>query len=429
MIWLYRFLFPPLMLLASPYYVRRMLRRGGYGPGFSQRFGATPTLPARREGVRRIWIQAVSVGEMLAIGPLVEALLARGDIELYLTTTTSTGYKLACERYATKVAAIGYFPIDSWFFSRRAWKAVQPDLVILTEGERWPEHIRQAAVRGLPVVCVNARMSDRGYSRMQGFRGAVLSLFGGITRWLPCSVQDAERLVSLGFPAERITRTGNIKLDVTIPQMSEADRLRLRVELGLPERGLILLGSSTWPGEEEAVLQAFKTARERGVELSLLLVPRHAERRAEVRVLLEHSGLRFHFRSTGAAASPVDVAVGDTTGELRKLTQLADLVFVGKSLPPHHEGQTPIEAAALGKAILFGPKLSNFREISRDLSACGAALHVADAAALAEQTQELLSAPAHRAQMAQAAVAWHKANQGAIARTVAAVRAELRLVG
>jgi 3-deoxy-D-manno-octulosonic-acid transferase len=427
MIWLYRFLFPPLMLLASPYYLRRMLRRGGYGPGFSQRFGATPALPSRREGVRRIWIQAVSVGEMLAIGPLVDALLARGDIELYLTTTTSTGHKLAQERYGSRVVGLGYFPIDSWPFSARAWRKVQPDLVILTEGERWPEHIRQASSRGIPVVCVNARMSDRGYARMQRFRGAVLSLFGGITRWLPCSRQDAERLMELGFPGGRITPTGNIKLDVTIAPLSDEERSRLRAELGFPASGLILLGSSTWPGEEEAMLAAYRAARAAGMEVSLLLVPRHAERRAEVRTLLEASGLPFHFRSTGAAPGPVCIAVGDTTGELRKLTQLADLVFVGKSLPPHHEGQTPIEAAALGKPILFGPRLSNFREISRDLLACGGALPVADAAELADEVARLLAEPARRATMAQAALAWHRTNQGSVARTVAAIRSELRL--
>lgn len=427
MIWPYRLLFPPLMLLASPYYVRRMLRRGGYGPGFAQRFGATPPLPAKRAGVRRVWLQAVSVGEMLAIGPLIDALLAQGDIEIYLTTTTSTGHKLAVERYASKVIAIGYFPIDSWFFARRAWRAVQPDAVILTEGERWPEHIRQASSRGLPVICVNARMSDRGYRRMNRFRSAVLSLFGGVTRWLPCSVQDAERLAELGFPASRITRTGNIKLDVSIPRLAEAELARLRTELGLPAGDLILLGSSTWPGEEAAMLAALREARGAGLKVSLLLVPRHAERRAEVRALLEQEKVRFHFRSTGAATAEVDVAVGDTTGELRKLTQLADLAFVGKSLPPHHEGQTPIEAAVLGKPVLMGPLMSNFREIAADLSGRGAALHVADDAALAREVVRLLSDKAACERMAAAAADWRQANQGALARTVQAVRAELRL--
>lgn len=140
---------------------------------------------------------------------------------------------------------------------------------------------------------------------------------------------------------------------------------------------------------------------------------------------MEGSGFRFHFRSTGLASSCVEVAVGDTTGELRRFTQLADLVFVGKSLEPHHEGQTPIEAAVLGKALLFGARMSNFKEIALALRGCGAALPVADAKDLAGQCVALLSDPGRREAMASAAKAWHQVNQGAISRTVVAVRAEL----
>jgi 3-deoxy-D-manno-octulosonic-acid transferase len=424
MIWLYRLLFFPALLLASPFYLRRMLRRGGYGENFSQRFGATPALPARRPGVRRVWLQAVSVGEMLAIAPILEALHREPDVEVYLSTTTSTGYKLARERYAALTIGIGYFPIDWVFFSRRTWRAVAADLVILTEGERWPEHIRQAARRHVPVLCINARMSDRGYRRMRAFRWALGSLFGGITRFYASSEQDARRLRELGFAADSIVTTGNIKLDVTIPPIDEPTRAQLRRELGLDSE-LVLLGSSTWPGEEAALLQALAATRAAGLPVSLLIVPRHAERRAEIEALLQSSGLRYHFRSRGAAPSPVDVAVGDTTGELRKLSQLADVAFVGKSLPPHHEGQTPVEAAALGKPILFGPAMSNFRPIAGDLKACGAARVVESADALAAAATELLRDGAQRQSMAAAAQAWHRANQGAGARTLDLLKKEL----
>ena len=116
-------------------------------------------------------------------------------------------------------------------------------------------------------------------------------------------------------------------------------------ELGLPESGLVLLGASTWAGEEVALITALKSAREKGLAVTLLLVPRHAERREELRLLLEKSGLEHHFRTQGEASKVVDVVVGDTTGELRRLTQLADVVFTGKSLAPHDGGQTPVEAA------------------------------------------------------------------------------------
>ena len=424
MLWLYRLIFLPALVLAAPYYLRRMRKRGGYSENFGHRFGGTPPFPPKRPGVRRIWLQAASVGEVLAIGPILEALRREPEVEVYLTTTTSTGYNLAKERCAGLVLAVGYFPLDWWGFSRRAWQRVAPDLVILMEGERWPEHIHQAQVRGVPVVCINARLSDRGYRRLRSAHWATPMLFGRITRLLPCSRQDEERFRELGFAPDRITTTGNIKLDVTIPPLSDADRARLRRELGLG-KGLVLLGSSTWPGEEATLLAAFSVGRKAGLPISLLLVPRHAERREEIKALLQASGWRHHFRSAGAGPEEVDVAVGDSTGELRAFTQLADLVFVGKSLPPHHEGQTPVEAAALGKPIVFGPALSNFREIARDLAARGAARVVRDAEDLITTLPVLLTDTAARAAMAAAAQEWHRANQGAVDRTMGVIREEL----
>jgi 3-deoxy-D-manno-octulosonic-acid transferase len=421
MLWLYRILFVPALLVLAPVYLRRMWRRGGYGAGFGQRLGGHVRRP--RTGARRVWLQAVSVGEMLAIGPLLEALHADG-VEVWLTTTTSTGFRLANERYRALAAAIGYFPIDWWPFSARAWRRIRPDLVILTEGERWPEHLAQASKRRVPVLSVNARLSDRSFRRMRRFPWAARTMLGGVSRLLACSMQDATRFRELGFPADRIVVTGNIKLDVDIPRLDEAEKKRWRRELGLPE-GLVLLGSSTWPGEEDTLLEVLKTARARGVACSLLLVPRHAERRNEIDALLAAGGMRYHLRSRGSAPAVVDVAVADTTGELRQLTQLADLVFVGKSLPPHTEGQTPVEAAALEKPILFGPGMGNFREIARDLLARGAAWQVTDGSALVRRATELLEDGPRRADLATAAARWHRDNTGAVAGTLAIVREAL----
>ena len=428
MLWLYRILFLPGLLLLAPAYLWRMRRRGGYRDNFAHRFGGHPGLPQRRPGVRRVWLQAVSVGELLAIESMVDALVAAGDVEVYLTTTTSTGYRIALERYPQRTIGIGYFPLDWWLFSRRAWAKIKPDLVILTEGERWPEHIHQAAARGVPVLGINARLSDRSFRRMRRFPAASRLMLEGITRLLPCSAQDAVRFRELGFPAERLTTTGNVKLDVAIPPLGEVERAALRRELGLPA-GLVLMGASTWPGEETALVAALRRGRTEGHACALLLVPRHAERRAELERLLADSGLRVHFRSRGAAAGEVDVAVADTTGELRRLLQLADLVFVGKSLPPHTEGQTPVEAAALEKPILLGPGMGNFRLIARDLLARHAARPVADAAALADAAAELLGDAAARGQLAAAAGEWRRDNAGAAERTLAVIRAELAKLG
>ncbi len=429
MLWLYRLLFFPLLLIAAPYYLRRMWRRGGYREDFGQRFGAVPALPPKTPGKKRIWLQAVSVGEMLAIGPVLDGLVRRGDVEIYLTTTTSTGHKLAAERYRDRILALGYFPTDAWMFSARAWRQVQPDLAILTEGERWPEFIAQARRRGVPVIALNGRLSDRSFRRMRAWRGLLWSLLKGITRVLACSEHDAARFRELGFPADRVTTTGNIKLDLTVTPLSEAERAALKTELGLADAELILLGSSTWPGEEAALVDTLRTLRAAGSAARLLIVPRHAERRDDVEATLRDSGFSYHLRSRGAAPGAVDVAVGDTTGELRKFTQLADLVFVGKSLPPHTEGQTPVEAAALGRAIMFGPGMGSFRPIARDLVETGAARTVADGAGLSAAATELLSSPEKRRAMAEAALRWHRANQGAVKRSLTALDEEIRHLG
>ena len=177
------------------------------------------------------------------------------------------------------------------------------------------------------------------------------------------------------------------------------------------------------------MLEALRRARAAGHACSLLLVPRHAERRTEVDRWLRTVGVSFHFRSRGVAPGEVEVAVGDTTGELRKLTQLADVVFVGKSLGTHTEGQTPVEAAALAKPILFGPGMSNFRLLARDLITRGAAREVASVEELATATEELLREPKRRAALATAAAQWRAENGGAVARTLDVVREELAKLG
>jgi 3-deoxy-D-manno-octulosonic-acid transferase len=424
MIWIYRLLFPFFLVVMAPRYLLRMRRRGGYAAGFRNRFGLMPPIAPRRAGVRRVWLQAVSVGEMLAIEPILGALGSEG-VEVVLTTTTSTGYRVASDRHLPSVCAVAYFPIDWAPFSALAWRRINPDLAIVAEGERWPEHMHQARSRGVRVLCINARISDRSFGRLSRFAPAASFVVGGIDRLLASSAHDAESFRRLGYPADRISVTGNLKLDVRIPILGDAERALLREGLGLPEGSPVVLGSSTWPGEEAALVGALQGCRARGIGLRLLIVPRHAERREEIERLLQASGLSHHFRSRGAAPGPVDVSVADTTGELRRLAQLADIVFVGKSLAPHTEGQTPVEAAILGKPILMGPGMSNFRAISADLLRCGAAATVADPGGLLSEIALLVGDPARRAAMAAASAGWHKENGGALERTLGAIQGEL----
>lgn len=425
MLLLYRLLFLPSLTLAAPRFLRRMVRRGGYGRNFSHRFGSFPELPARTAGTRRLWIQAVSVGEVLAIGPLLQRLREDG-FELVLTTTTSTGYAVAAERYGPWLLGLGYFPIDFILFVARAWNRIRPDAALLVESELWPEHLRQASRRRVPVLLINARMSDRSFRRLSRFRRLVRPLARGLTAVLASSGRDCERWASLGLVEPgRVSSAGNLKFDLEIPPLDDQAKTRLRSELGLPPDGLILLGSSTWRGEEEVLLRLWRRARALGRPVSLLLVPRHAERRGEIEALLRAESVSAHFRSRGPARSQVEVAVGDTTGELRSFTALADLVFVGKSLPPNQGGQTPIEAAALGRPLLFGPEMGNFREAADSLVAARAAVRVDSAGMLEEAVLRLLADPQGRRAMGEAAAYWQRQNRGALARTLQAIQSHL----
>ena len=421
MSWAYRILFPLLLIPALPYYFWRMLRRGGYGSGFSQRFGFFPSQGPKNPGKRRFWLQAVSVGEIEAIGPLLRQLQATGEAEIILTTTTSTGYRLAKERYADVAQAIGIFPADLWPCSALAWRRIQPDVVILVEGELWPEHLAQARARGVPAYLINGRISDKSFARHQRFRKLSHHVLGHFRQIAAGSEEDARRFRVLGFDS---TITGNIKFDVASDApMSAEERARLRADLGFgaDPRTVVLLGSSTWKGEETALLKIIRELRAAGTDVRLLLVPRHSERRAEVAAEVSASGLDWHQRSSGGPVAPAGTIVhlADTTGELRRLTRAADLAFCGKSLAPHEGGQTPIECAAAGVAILYGPRMTNFRDICRGLEKAKAASRTEDGDSLGGKIRTLCGDERERTEMGRNGAAWHQGNRGATERTLA----------
>lgn len=438
MIFFYRLLFVPAIVFALPYYLWRMFKRGGYARDFFHRFGLIGNLPPRRAGVRRLWVQAVSVGEVRAIAPLLEALAKDPSVEVVLTTTTSTGYAIVREKYTALCIATGIFPLDFWAFSACAWRRIRPDAVILMEGELWPEHLNQARKRKVPAILINARLSDRSLGRYQRVRALAGRLLRHLDTILAGSQMDAGRFAALGYPQEQIHVTGNLKFDVHLPPVGDAaTRQQERAKLGFAAGSLVLLGSSTWPGEEEELIKVLQSARAAGIDCRLLLVPRHAERRGEIRQLLSRypqfghrvrSEEKAAAASTGVSASATnataatDIYVADTTGELAWLTQLADLAFIGKSLPPHTEGQSPIEAAAAGLPITYGPGMSNFRPICRSLQEAQAALRCADAQDAAANLLRLLQSAPERESLSANCRTWLSANQGATQRTLEQLR-------
>lgn len=429
MIWLYRILFLPIFIVVFPAYVRRMLKRGGYGKDFMHRFGGIPALPKKRKGIARLWIQAVSVGEIQAVEPLVRHFSEKG-VEVVLTTTTSTAYKILNDKYRPLLAGGGIFPIDFWPFSRRAWKKINPDLVILMEGELWPEHLYQAHRRKVPVCLLNGRLSDRSFGRYRKHMKLARWVFGQLDHVLASTKEDAERFANVGVSPAQIQVCGNLKFDVDGERMPDAAITAVRKSLGFGEDAgtRVLIGASTWPQEEALLLDVFKELRQRtgGENWRLLLIPRHAERRDEVVKLLEGQPLPWIQRSkTPNAPHSVAICLADTTGELRTLVQTADLAFIGKSLPPNDGGQTPIEAAVFGVAMVYGPQMSNFRPICRSLETARAAVRVDTAQAASDALLKLACDASERQALSEAAKIWHQANRGAAARSIRAIEQAL----
>jgi 3-deoxy-D-manno-octulosonic-acid transferase len=423
MIWLYRFLFPFLLLIASPYYLLRMAKRGGYRQMMAGRLGmysAWPKQPQRK----RIWIQAVSVGELLAVGDLIKCLESDGSYEVFLTTTTSTGFALAKDKYDGGPVRVASFPLDFFLFSARAWRAIQPDGVILMEGELWPEHIHQAYKRKVPLILVNARLSDKSFRRMQKVGTFCRSLFyDKITAVGAGSEVDAKRILELGFEQTRLSVTGNMKFDVVNASELSQDELKslsASVAWQIPEHQAypILIGAATWPGEEKLLIDTVLRLRSEGLNLRLMLVPRHMERRQELKLLLAaFPDVAWHFRSVSEwKGQPekglLDLCVADTTGELRKLLQLASIAYIGKSFPPHKQGQTPVEAAALGVPIIYGQGMANFRSICAQLESRQGAFRVRDAHELEASIRDLCGQEKLRQQRIIAARSVFESNLG-----------------
>lgn len=426
-IWIYRLVALPLLLLATPVFVWKMRRRGGYRDGFGTRFGLGLRLPPKNTGVQRIWLQAVSMGEMLAMEPLLLALADDPKKEVFLTATTSTGYAMALEKYEEIAVGVAYFPLDFWPFMRRAWRKIDPDLAIVAETEIWPEYLEQARVSGTKVVLANGRLSDSGHKSMRRLANVFRRQISSLSRILAGSELDVQRFRSIGISGDRVEMAGNLKIDVDFsPVLDVGERDSLRRSHGLG-KGFVLLGASTWAGEEDVLLEALRVVRTVDSNARLLIVPRHGERRGEIRRLLREraEGFSFQFKTDGLPEGEVDIMVCDTHGELRMLTQLADVAFIGRSLPPHTEGQTPVECGALGVPAVMGPGMSNFRSIRSQLLEAGAARQVEDGESLVQAILSLHGDEAAREAMSSAGKAWHSANRGSLQRHLDVIEQEL----
>jgi len=423
----YNLLFHVVYLLMLPHFLLRMRRRGGYRKGFAQRlFRISETDRARLSEGRKTWVHAVSVGELNIGLAFMKAWRERHpEAQFLLTVNTSTAQAIARANLDPRDVLL-YPPVDSPPVLSRLFATVDVERLVLVETEIWPNLLRAARRRDIPIVLLNGRVSDRSFARLRRIPWLTRRVYPLVSLFLMQSRRDAGRLASLGAPEERIRVLPSTKFDLAEADASEiASRREALLACGyLAEGSRVLLGSSTWPGEEAALARFWRERREGHPELRLILVPRHAERREEVCAELAGLGLKVCCWSAFAEScgAPFDVLLVDTTGELRHFTGLAEWVFVGKSLF-RSEGQNPLEAAALGRAVYTGPGMDNFREVMDDLEGAEALRRVPDEAGLFAALGEALAHPGAAAEMGARAAALVRERQGGLAAAVREVEA------
>jgi 3-deoxy-D-manno-octulosonic-acid transferase len=419
----YNILFPAAVLLMLPGFLVRMIRRGKYRHKFGQRFAIySPGVRQKIAGTNRVWVHAVSVGEVNIALKLIQALRDKDpSLAFVLSTTTSTGFKLAASRKSTWLEPI-YNPLDFLPVARRAVRLINPRALILVEAEVWPNVVCEARRLGAKAVLVNARLSPRSEKRFRAARMITAPLFNQLDALFLQEPEDIARWISLGVKREKLHVTGSIKFDDSANTPRPVRNFRPALDaLGVPADAPVLLGGSTFEGEEEILARALLEIRKSRPDLFLILVPRHQERGDAVANQIERMGLKVARRTRADTNSKPDVLLVDTTGELASWYLCATVVFIGKSLCDRG-GQNPAEPITAGVPVIFGPHMRNFASLVQGLLRSQAAIEIHDEATLQAAVESLLSAPEIRVAMVERGVHCLKIHRGATARTVFLLR-------
>ncbi|MGC8492285.1 MAG: 3-deoxy-D-manno-octulosonic acid transferase [Syntrophobacteraceae bacterium] len=405
----------------------RSLRQGKHTQGVGERFGNLPE-SLRSDGRPTIWFHSCSVGETLSIEPLVKELHHRfPDARLVFSTVTATGQAVARERFSPYGRGnIFYFPVDLGWVCSRFLDHIGPTVIVITDTEIWPNLLRKAHKRAIPVVMANGRISLHSARFYRLVRPLMRKVFANYAAFLMQSEEDAERIRGLGAPPDRVSVSGNIKYDKRpVEREKEEEVCRLLEEsLGIrPGAGDLIVAGSTHEAEEQVLFEALRRVRlSPGLEKTrLLLAPRHPERFDGVADLAARAGFAVRRRSEkNGAGAEAQVLLLDSIGELATAYRFATVAFVGGTLIPHG-GQNILEPAWHAKPIVIGPSMENFRKTAEDFLARGAVRQIraqmadrqSQIAELTEIFSRLLADESERTAMGRAARSVLESNQGA----------------
>lgn len=414
-------------LFAVPWYGAKLLLTGKYRRSLGPKFGLLPREIAdrlRAEGSPRIWLHAVSVGEVTAAAPIVAALRHRfPEGRLYLSTSTETGQEMA-RKLVTAASAHFYYPLDIPCVIQRTLDRVRPDLFVPVETELWPNFLKLCRRRGVRIALVNGRLSPRSFRRYRKTRFFWKGILAFLDEAGMISQTDGDRIADLGLPLSRIRILGNAKYDGLAARVSPELAAEIGGRLGIAPGEGVLVAGSTHEGEETVVLEVYKRLLEERPDFKLILIPRHIERADGVAELVRRAGfadgIRMSEIDAGRRRQGERVVLIDVIGELFKVYSLATVVFCGGSLVPKG-GQNLLEAAAWGKVVFHGPHMEDFRDERALLAEAGAGITIQDGGELYRGIRRLLDDPERLRATGEAGRQAVAANRGAAERYAALV--------
>ena len=374
---------------------------------------------------KRVWIHALSVGEVISAIPLVKGLKMYSNTgDIVFSASTKTGFDIAKQYLTDAVHYIFYFPYDLTFSVKHIVQRIDPAAVVIVETDIWPNFLFEMKKRQVPVILVNSRLSKKsffGYKRLGLFAKQVfLNFFHICTQTL----EDAGRFQELGVPFHRITVTGNVKFDGTHQIQGSQETDRLRQFMHIQNTRKVFLAGSTHPGEESILLDAFSRIKHHGDDLLLIVAPRNPERAGSVFRIFDSAGYSVGLMKDLKKMSygkRLDVIIIDTIGLLKKLYAIADIAFIGGSLV-NCGGHNPLEPATFSKPIIFGHDMSDFADISRMLLDAGGAVRVKDAKDLYNTLVSLMENNKRALEMGKNALGVLTANKGAVEKTIKVIK-------
>ncbi len=417
----YNLFFPFAFLLYFPVYLCKLVKRGNFVDGFGERFGLISS--AKKSQLRAlkdpIWIHAVSVGEAQLALPFIKYWLAREPgRQFVVSTTTATGQAIVRANAPDGVVPI-YCPLDFYPCIASTLRAVRPAALLIVEVEIWPTLVSTVAGRDIFVGLINGRVSDSsaaGYLKHQWLFRDIFSKFSMIAVQTP---EDVDRIAAVAGELPGLGTCGTMKFDIVPDSAPQLDGKLLGQVFGGGEH-VCLTAASTHPGEDEIVGRIYRDLVADFPNLRLLIIPRHAERGTDIQRTLQELGLTAHLvtniRNPESRIPPV--LIGNTTGEMMAFLAVSDIVFVGKSLAGNDGGHNIIEPAMLGKAVIFGAGMSNFRDVARIFRDADAAVEVNDETELLATVRDLLTNPGAREKLGANARRAVVDNRGAMAKTI-----------